>query len=197
MSNGVILQPFHWYSPSNTLYKNLIANAASLDKLGYTAIWFPPPGKGSGGVNDVGYGAFDLFDLGEFPQHNTIPTKYGTRDEFLAAVKAVQDAGMQAYIDVVFNHKDGGDDEPVVAQEVDWDHRNNPIGDWHTITAFTRFEFPKRAGKYSTMKWHWHHFDAVSYDGNHDDWGNSKLYRLKDKTFSTGVSPEHENYDYL
>src|SRR5436190_23268526 len=167
MSNGVILQPFHWYSSSNALYKDLIANAANLANLGYTAIWFPPPGKGSGGINDVGYGSFDLFDIGEFDQKQTIGTKYGTRAQLLAAIKAVQAAAMHAYIDVTFNHKDGGDDEPVVAQQVDWNQRNNTIGDWHTIKAYTRFEFDKRGGAYSTMKWHWYHFDAVSYDGNH------------------------------
>jgi alpha-amylase len=197
ISNGVLLQPFQWYTPRATLYQHLIDHAAGYAARGYTGVWFPPPGKGSGGENDVGYGAFDLFDLGEFDQKGTIPTKYGTRQQLIAAVAAVRAGGMQAYLDTVFNHKDGGDPETVQAQEVKWDDRNSPASGWYDIQAFTRFEFPNRAGKYSTMKWHWYHFDAVSYNGFHPEWGNSRLYRLKDKTFSTEVSPEHGNYDYL
>jgi alpha-amylase len=196
--NGVILQPFQWYTPSGTLWKDLARDAQALANSGYTAIWFPPPGKGAGGTNDVGYGAFDLFDLGEFDQKfGAPPTKYGTRDELLSAVKAVQKAGMQVYIDTVFNQKDGGDDEVVPAQEVDWNDRNQPIGDWHDIKAYTRFGFAARAGKYSTMAWSRDHFDAVSYDGFHPERGNSRLFRLKNKSFSTEVSPEKGNYDYL
>ena len=194
--NGVILQPFQWYG-GDRLWKTLSTDAKKLAKQGYTAIWFPPPGKGQGGVNDVGYGAYDLFDLGEFDQKGAKRTKYGTKKEFTDAVKAVQAAGMQAYIDVVFNHKDGGDDEVVNAQQVDWENRNQAISGWFPIKCYTRFEFPARAGKYSTMQWHWWHFDAVSYDGFHPEWGSSRLFRLKDKSFSTEVSTEHGNYDYL
>lgn len=57
----------------------------------------------------MGYGAYDLFDLGEFDQQNTVKTKYGSKDELLEAVETVQASGMNVYADVVFNHKNGGD----------------------------------------------------------------------------------------
>ena len=195
--NGVILQPFHWHMPSGTLYRDLIHDAAAYAARGYTAVWFPPPGKGQGGDHDVGYGAHDLFDLGEFLQNGTIATKYGTRQELLDAVGAVHAAGMQAYVDVVFNHKDGGEEQVVNAQEMHWHDRNQPASGWYPIKAYTRFDFPARNGQHSAMKWRWYHFDAVSYNGFHPEWGTSRLYRLKDKPFSTEVSPEHGNYDYL
>src|SRR4029079_4703392 len=131
---------------------------------GVTAMWLPPAGKGSGGGMDVGYASYDLFDLGEFNQKGSVRTKYGTRKELLDAIRAMHSAGLQVYADVVFNHKDGGDDvEAFQAQEVNWDNRNQPISDWFPITAWTLFSFPGRAGKYSSMWWHWWCFDALSY----------------------------------
>ena len=128
MSNGVMIQYFQWYSPTGALWRELAANAPALAAAGFTGVWIPPSGKGSGGVNDVGYGAYDLFDLGEFDQKQTVATKYGTKQELLAGIAAAQAAGIQVYADVVFNHKDGADyTEDVLAQAMDWDDRNQPI----------------------------------------------------------------------
>ena len=166
--------------------------------LASTAVWIPPAYKGSGGGRDVGYGVYDLFDLGEFSQKNSIPTKYGGRQDLLDAIQAVRGAGLQVYADVVFNHKDGGDaTEDILAQEVDWNDRNQVRGDWHQIKVWSDFRFPDRGGKYSTYEWHWWHFDAVSYDQNHPEMDTRALYRLRDKQFSTEVSHEHGNSDYL
>jgi alpha-amylase len=82
----------------------------------------------------------------------------------VAAVKAVQNAGMQAYADVVLNHKDGGDNpETVKALPFRTDNRNYPSGDWQQIEIYTNFTFPGRNGKHSSMEWHWWHFDAVNH----------------------------------
>jgi alpha-amylase len=199
VSNGALIQFFQWYDPyGGVLWDQLRAQAANLANAGFTAVWIPPCYKGAGGEWDVGYGCYDLFDLGEFDQKGAVRTKYGTRAQLLAALAAARAAGLQVYADVVFNHKDGGDfTEDVQAQQVDWDDRNRPIGDWRTIRTWTGFNFPGRAGRYSTFDWHWWHFDAVSYDQNHPDWGLDRLYRLKGKQFETEVSHEHGNYDYL
>jgi alpha-amylase len=197
-SNGVMMQYFQWYSPSGVIWAELAANAPALGAAGFTSLWIPPSGKGSGGADDVGYGAYDLFDLGEFNQKGTVATKYGTRAQLLAAISASQGAGLQVYADVVLNHKDGADfTEYVQAQAMDWDDRNVPISDWYTIQAWTSFTFPGRGNTYSSMKWFWWCFDAVSFDQNNPAQGNRRLFRLKDKTFSTDVSHEHGNYDYL
>ena len=198
-ANGAIMQFFQWYDPyGGVLWDQLKDKATELRDAGFTAVWIPPAQKSAGGGFDTGYGCYDLFDLGEFDQKGAVATKYGTRDQLLAAVAAARAAGLQVYADVVFNHMDGADEtEDVQAQQVAWDDRNRPVGDWHTVKAWTRFTFAKRAGKYSAYQWHWWHFDAVSYDENHKDWENTRLYRLKDKQFSTEVSPEHGNYDYL
>jgi alpha-amylase len=197
--NGAIIQYFQWYDPGGgVLWVELAACAKALADAGFSAVWIPPCYKGAGGAHDVGYGVYDLFDLGEFDQKNTVATKYGTRPQLLAAMGAARAAGLQVYSDVVFNHKDGGDDtEDVWAQEVDWDDRNRAFGGWQQIKAWSGFRFPGRAGRYSTYEWHAGHFDAVSYDHNHPERDSLRLFRLKDKQFSTEVSQDHGNSDYL
>lgn len=197
IGNGVMMQFFHWYNSENgTLWNELVGRAGELARDGFTSVWIPPCGKGTGGGFDAGYGVYDLFDLGEFDQKGTVRTKYGTRDELLAAIKAVQRHGIQCYADVVFNHKDGGDEQEVVwAQEMDWNDRNRPLSDWYQISAYTKFTFPGRGTTYSAMKWFWWCFDSLSYNAITQN--TNKLYRLKDKTFETEVSHEHGNYDYL
>lgn len=196
-SPGVIYQTFQWYSPGGGFHwRELAARAKELAQAGFTAVWIPPAGKGASGGYSVGYDVYDLFDLGEFDQKGTVPTKYGTKDELRAAIRAAQDAGLQVYADVVFNHKGGADErETVWAQPVSWNDRNVTVGDWRPISAWTKFTFPGRAGRYSTMVWYGWCFDALAYNAATND--GSVLYRLKDRQFSTEVSHEHGNYEYL
>lgn len=168
VSNGVMMQFFHWYTLADgTLWTELAGKTRALADVGFTALWLPPACKGAGGAIDVGYGSYDLFDLGEFNQKNSVRTKYGTKVELLAAIQAAQQAGLQVYADVVFNHKDGADEtEWVWGQEEDWDNRNNPRSDWYPFHGWTKFTFPGRAGQYSTMIWYWWCFDALSYNAD-------------------------------
>lgn len=195
--NGVFMQYFHWYlPPDGTLWKTLQQDAGAIAKAGFTALWLPPAYKANGGIYDVGYGVYDLFDLGEFDQKGTVRTKYGTKDEYLAAVKAAKDAGLQIYADVVFNHKMGGDgEEEVEAVPVDSDNRLAAVGGVEKIKVWTRFDFPGRGDKYSSMKWRWWHFDSV--DHNMYQPGRYQIYRFKDKSFQDKVELAHGNYDYL
>lgn len=196
--NGTMMQYFHWYIPADgTLWEEVKNKAADLAQAGFTALWLPPAYKGQGGGYDVGYGVYDLFDLGEFNQKNSIRTKYGTREQLIAAVKAVQNAGMQAYADVVLNHKDGGDNpETVKGLPFRTDNRNYPSGDWQQIEIYTNFTFPGRNGKHSSMEWHWWHFDAVNH--RKDRLGdNSMVYLLEGKNFDNFVDLEKGNYSFL
>jgi alpha-amylase len=196
-TNGTMMQYFHWYITSEeNLWNEVAQNAPELAKAGITALWLPPAYKGSNGSSDVGYNSYDLFDLGEFEQKGSVRTKYGTKAEFLAAIQAAQKAGMQIYADIVLNHKNGGDEtEEVEATPVAWDNRNSDIGGAKTIRIYTYFGFPGRGDKYSSMKWHWWHFDSVNHNAN--DWNDKTIYRLKEKQFETDVSPRHGNYDFL
>ncbi|MDX2097446.1 MAG: alpha-amylase [Leptolyngbyaceae cyanobacterium bins.59] len=195
--NGTIMQYFHWYtSAEGTHWNELKNNAKDLARAGFTALWLPPAYKASGGIYDVGYAIYDLFDLGEFDQKGNVRTKYGTRDQYVTAVKAAQAAGIHIYADAVLNHKNGGDaEEEIEAIPVAMDDRNRAIGGVEKIKSWTQFSFPGRGDKYSNLKWHWWHFDSV----NHNMYkpGNSTIYRFAEKQFETQVDPRNGNYDFL
>ena len=109
-ANGVMMQFFHWYSPADgSLWEEARSRARELAEAGFTAVWLPPAYKGINGGADVGYGVYDMYDLGEFNQKGSVRTKYGTKDQYLAAVRALQQAGLQVYADTVLNHRIGAD----------------------------------------------------------------------------------------
>lgn len=195
--NGAMLQGFHWYTPDDgSLWRQLAREATALADAGFTSLWLPPAYKGAGGGSDTGYGAYDLFDLGEFDQKGSRRTKYGTKDEYLAAIRAAHDAGMQVYADVVLNHKMGGDaEEEVQATPFNPQDRNQPIGERQTIKAWTHFSFPGRGGRHSTLQWHWWHFNAV--DTNAATGDTNAVYLFEGKQFNTAVDHEKGNFDYL
>jgi alpha-amylase len=195
-TNGTMMQYFHWDLPADgTLWNRLAGDAAGLAAAGITALWLPPPNKGTSG-EDVGYGAYDLWDLGEFDQKGSVRTKYGTRAELEAGIRAAHAASLQVYIDVVFNHKGGADAaERTRGTPVNPDNRNVVVGPEREIETWTVFDFPGRGDRYSGLKWRWRHFDAVDYDQITRSVGT--IYRLQDKRFETPVSDEFGNYDYL
>lgn len=194
--NGVMMQYFEWYvSEQPPLWNILKKQAKELAKVGISAVWTPPAYKGNGGGYDVGYGAYDLYDLGEFHQKGTIATKYGTKQQYLDAIKELHKQGIEVYADIVLNHKMGADEaEMVPATMVRNDARNEAISQEEIVEAWTKFTFPNRKGKYSTFTWNWTHFDGVDYDGKTN---RNAIFRLYDKAWDEQVSNENENYDYL
>lgn len=198
VTNGVMMQYFHWYLPADgTLWQEVADRAGELAETGITALWLPPAYKGIGGAGDVGYGVYDLYDLGEFDQKGSVRTKYGTRKEYVAAVAALKEVGIDVYADTVLNHRMGGDvTELCTATPFRRSDRLSPAGPPSRIKAYTGFTFPGRAGTYSAFPWTWRHFDAVDYDdlnpGEHD-----MVYLLEGKRFDDEVSPEFGNYAYL
>ena len=79
-TNETMIQFFEWYLTSDGLFWQTAANEAKyLSEIGINYIWLPPAYKGTGGKEDVGYGVYDLYDLGEFDQKGSIRTKYGTK----------------------------------------------------------------------------------------------------------------------
>lgn len=194
--NGVMMQYFEWYYPTDgSLWTRVAEDAEHLAQIGLTGIWLPPAYKGQSGKEDVGYGVYDLYDLGEFDQKGTIATKYGTKAEYLQAIKALQKAGIQVYADVVLNHKMGADEtELVEAHEDNPSNRNQQISGNRMIEAWTRFYFPGRQDKYSSFHWNHTHFDGVDWDQKER---KSAIYNFAGSTWDGGVDSENGNYDYL
>ncbi len=196
-SNGTMMQWFHWYlPPDGTHWQNLTKEAKNLAEAGITALWLPPACKGGSGGYDVGYGVYDLFDLGEFDQKGSIRTKYGTKNEYVAAIKSCKEREIDIYADVVFNHKMAADyEEEFDAIPFDNQNRNHALGESRKIKSWTGFDFKGRGDKYSSMKWHSWHFDAVDFNSYEPDF--KAVWRRSEKIFDTKVDLEKGNYDYL
>ena len=199
MQNGTILQFFHWYYPTDgSLWKRLASEAKRLADMGFTAIWLPPAGKGTNGGYSVGYDIYDPYDLGEFDQKGSVRTKYGTREELLAAIKAVHDAGMEVYVDVVHNHLAGADEpELIKVRKVDPEDRTKFISEPFDIEAYTKFTFPGRKGQYSPFVWDFHCFTGVDYDNKTKETAIYSILNDYGEGWEEVVDDEKGNYDYL
>jgi len=195
--NGAMMQYFHWYTPADgSLWRRLAEEATALARAGITSLWLPPAYKGAAGKDDIGYEVYDHFDLGEFDQKGSVRTKYGTRDEYLRAIRAAQKAGLQVYADIAFNHKLGGDRlEEFQATPYNPDNRHQAIGEPQTIKAWTNFTFPGRRGKYSSLQWHWWHFNAADFNALAG--AAPAVYLFEGKQFHDNVDREKGNFDYL
>lgn len=194
--NGVMLQAFTWNLPADAQHwRRLAKMAPQLANEGFTSVWMPPAYKGAGGIEDVGYGVYDLWDLGEFDQKGNIATKYGTRHEYLTAIRAMQEAGLDVLADIVMNHRLGADaTEAVEAQEVAADNRNHILGETETITTWTRFEFPGREGHLNKFTWDHTCFKGIDHDAKSERTG---VWLFEGKQWDLDVNSENGNFDYL
>ena len=194
--NKTMMQCFEWYLPNDrNHWKRVGKMAKDLQKAGVTSVWLPPAYKGASGVDDVGYAVYDLYDLGEFNQKHTVATKYGTKDEYLAAIKALQDNGIEVLADVVLGHRMGADEKERIFAYGDNEYdRNQEIAGKKKITVWTKFTFPGRNGKYSDFKWDWTNFHGTDYDAKSQENG---IYRFIGKEWDSDVDGEFGNYDYL
>ncbi len=199
MQNGVMLQYFHWYYPTDgSLWNKLKNDASSLAQTGITSVWLPPAFKGDSGQNSAGYDIYDLYDLGEFEQKSSIRTKYGTKQEYLDAIEAAHAAGLQVYADIVVNHLAGADEKEVIkVVKVDLENRNEIISEPYDIEAFTKFNYPNRAGKYSQFVWDHRCFTGIDYDALHDESGIFKILNDAGDSWEEMIGDEKGNYDYL
>ena len=195
--NDTMMQYFEWYLPSDsTLWNKVASEAVKLSNMGITSVWLPPAYKGANGQVDVGYGVYDLYDLGEFDQKGSIPTKYGTKDEYLKAIEILKQNNIKVYADIVLNHKMGADEvEEVLAVQDDPQNRNvTTNSEAKKIKAWTKYTFPGRGDTYSSFRWNWTHFHGVDWDDNEK---KSSIFRFYGKNWNENVDKENGNFDYL
>ena len=93
--------PFWW--------DHLAQQAQSLAQSGFTAVWLPPPLKGASGSFSNGYDLFDDYDLGSKKQKGTVATRYGTREQLQRCAAMMRANGIDVYVDLVENQRDGDD----------------------------------------------------------------------------------------
>lgn len=194
--NKTMIQYFEWYLPSDhSLWRKVKNEAVGLKEAGITAAWLPPAYKGACGVNDVGYAVYDTYDLGEFYQKGSVPTKYGTKDEYLEAIRALQSENIEVLADIVLGHRMGADEkERIFAYGSASEDRNRQTCDKKKVTVWTKFTYPGRNGKYSDFKWDWTNFHGTDYDAHSQENG---ILRFIGKDWDTDVDSENGNYDYL
>lgn len=199
MKNKTAMQYFEWYLPNDGQHwKRLTADADHLANKGISHVWMPPAFKATN-ANDVGYGVYDLFDLGEFDQKGTVRTKYGFKDDYLEAIRTLKSKGIVPMADVVLNHKAAADHlETFQVIEVDPEDRTMELSQPFTIKGWTHFSFDGRHKTYNDFEWHWYHFTGTDYDakrkksgiyliqGDNKGWADDEL-----------VDNENGNYDYL
>ena len=196
--NGTMIQFFHWYTDGDSfLWKHTKDQATNLSDLGITAAWLPPAYKSTNAGFSVGYDPYDLFDLGEFDQKGGIPTKYGTKDQYLEAVKALKENKIQVIADIVLNHKAGGDElEKFNAIKVDEDDRTVAISDVMEIESYTKFTFDGRQKKYSDFEWNFTCFTGVDYAEGQE----TAIFRIINDYgdhWDNIIDDEKGNYDFL
>ena len=166
--NPTMYQAFYWDAYPG-LWTHLAQMAAPLAQRGITSMWLPPAAKGMNGTNSVGYDVYDFWDLGEFDQKGTVATRYGTKAELAQALASLDALGIDAYFDVVFNHRMGADAQQDIPG----------FG-----LAWTDYILNGRTAHYTANKWGalWHDFawDWTAFDGS-----DNRLYPDKwwDNTF--------------
>lgn len=197
MENGIMMQYFEYAMQNDGQHwNNLKSDTAHLKDLGVTSVWIPPCFKGTSNM-DTGYSAYDLYDLGEFDQKDTVRTKYGTKNELLAAISTLHESGIKVYADIVLNHKAGGDElQTFKVVEVENVDRNRVISDPYDIDAWTIFKFPGRNNKYSDFTWSFEHFTAVDYNNRNQ---KAAIYKIlgDNKDWAQNVDEDYGNFDFL
>jgi len=197
--NGVIIQYFHWYYKGH-LWNEFAEQTEYLKDLGITAAWLPPATKCNLGLDGRGYDIYDLYDLGEFDQKGGIPTRYGTKEEYIHAIEKAHQQGIAVYADIVLNHRMGGDEEEsITVHKVNEDDRNQVTSGAFEVLANTKFTFPGRNGKYSDFIWDHQCFsgiDVVQKDGE-KLYGIFKIHNDYGTEWTNDVSHQFGNYDYL
>lgn len=199
MQNGTMIQYFHWYTPADgSLWKKVKDEARHLAETGVNAVWLPPAYKGADGANSHGYDVYDKYDLGEFDQKASVRTRFGTRQEYIEAINAIHDAGMQVYVDIVANHLIGADEtEKIKVRKVDPENRNEFISEPMEIEAFTKFTFPGRNGQHSNFVWDHQCFSGIDYDNATKETAIFSILNEYGEGWEEVVDTEKGNFDYL
>lgn len=118
--NPVLFEAFEWHSPSDHKHwLRLRAALPSLANIGITELWLPPGSKAKDGESN-GYDIYDAYDLGEFNQKGSVPTKWGTKEDLVNLAIECKKHGVGLIWDAILNHRAFADaTENVQVVEVD------------------------------------------------------------------------------
>ena len=127
--HDVMMQGFYWDVPTDKenqegfWWDTLATQSSDWGDAGFTGVWIPAPSKGNFGSIDMGYGIFDHYDLGNYDQKGTVETRFGSKQELLDMVDAMNNNGIEVYADIILNHIYTNEDElepnPAVKSYID------------------------------------------------------------------------------
>lgn len=123
--SGVMMQTFYWdVEPRHQWWKIINDKIDGWADAGIDRLWLPVATKGQSGGYSMGYDPSDYFDFGEFMQHGTVATRFGTREELETLIANAHANDLEVIADIVLNHNSGGGLE------------YNPYRDKETYTLF-------------------------------------------------------------
>ena len=110
--NRVMMQTFYWdVEPRGEWWNTITPKLDDWKANGVDRIWLPPATKGASGGYSMGYDPSDYFDFGDYDQHGTTKTRFGSRAELENLISKAHEKGLQVIADIVINHCNGGGEE--------------------------------------------------------------------------------------
>ena len=137
--NLTMFQAFEWYVPADQKHwQRLLCALPRLRDIGISNMWIPPGCKATN-PQDNGYGTYDLYDLGEFHQKGSRPTKWGSKEDLLQMLAKAEELGVGIYWDTILNHKASADHtERCLAVKVDPDGQISLPSSMFSVTGISR-----------------------------------------------------------
>ena len=150
----VMMQAFYWdVEPKGEWYQVISEHLEDWAASGVDRIWLPPVSKGQSGINSMGYDPSDYFDLGEFDQHGTIKTRFGSKQELINLIEQAHTLNLEVIADIVLGHNSGGG------------RQENPFrpGDTEVYSLFNE-QNGNASGKFNRSYQHFHPNDIHAND---------------------------------
>jgi len=137
---GVMMQTFYWdVEPRHEWWNIINGKVEGWANAGIDRLWLPVATKGQSGGYSMGYDPSDYFDFGEFNQHGTVATRFGTRDELVTLIANAHANDLEVIADIVINHNSGGG--------LEW----NPYRNKNTYTQFSPTANPPTSSIHSLI----------------------------------------------
>lgn len=150
---GVFMQAFYWDTePAGEWYNEVSKRIEDYKASGINRIWLPAPGKGASGGLSMGYDPSDYFDVGEFDQHGTVKTRFGSRQELEDLIQKAHANDIEVIADIVMGHNSGGGKQA------------NPFRGGTEVYSLFNESNGNASGKFNRSNEHFHPNDIHDHD---------------------------------
>ncbi|MDO5608713.1 MAG: alpha-amylase, partial [Capnocytophaga sp.] len=166
--NRAMMQTFYWdVTPVGDWWNITAARLADWNANGIDRIWLPVATKGQSGSYSMGYDPSDYFDFGEYDQHGTTETRFGSRAELENLIAKAHSLNMEVIADIVLGHNSGGGEQ------------HNPFRNKNTYTLFNETN-GNASGKFNRSYFDYHPNDFHNNDEAADFFSEQDLCHHKE-----------------